>query len=260
MKPTFIDITEEDLTVYPDSDGKPMADNTRQFNYIVRIKENLEKLFFHNANVFVAGDLLWYPVRGNAKICAAPDAMVVFGRPKGYRGSYIQHREAGLGPQVVFEILSDSNTRAEMSRKRNFYETHGVEEYYIYNPDNGDFKRYERQDEGLIEVEAAFPFISPLLNVRFEMQDIDLALFYPDGNQFKSVAQLSFELESEQQRAEFQEERATLEERRANAATQKANAENERANLAIQKANAEKERADRLAAQLRALGIEPDEN
>ncbi|MFM6052620.1 MAG: Uma2 family endonuclease, partial [Sphaerospermopsis kisseleviana] len=28
--------------VYPESDGEPMADNTKQFTWIVKIKENLE--------------------------------------------------------------------------------------------------------------------------------------------------------------------------------------------------------------------------
>jgi Uma2 family endonuclease len=80
----------ESEIIYPDSDGKPMADNTKQFRWIVTIKENLECLFAENNNVFIAGDLLWYPVRGDNKICQAPDAMVVFGRPKGDRGSYKQ--------------------------------------------------------------------------------------------------------------------------------------------------------------------------
>ena len=44
--------------IYPDSDGKPMADNTKQFRWIVTIKENLECLFADNDNVFIAGDLL----------------------------------------------------------------------------------------------------------------------------------------------------------------------------------------------------------
>ncbi|MBC7921142.1 MAG: hypothetical protein H7Z75_08610, partial [Ferruginibacter sp.] len=50
--------------VYPDSDGKPMADNTRQFDEMVRIKNGLDALFADRADVFVAGDLLWYPVEG----------------------------------------------------------------------------------------------------------------------------------------------------------------------------------------------------
>ncbi|MEN9280327.1 MAG: hypothetical protein Q6I77_05865, partial [Gloeomargarita sp. DG_1_4_bins_134] len=82
--------------IYPDSDGQPMADNTLQFRWIVLIKENLECLFAHDANVFVAGDLLWYPVEGHPEIRVAPDVMVVFGRPKGERGSYRQWEEDNI--------------------------------------------------------------------------------------------------------------------------------------------------------------------
>jgi len=73
--------------IYPDRDGEPIADNSKQFRWIVTVKENLEILFANNPEVFVAGDLLWYPVQENNKIRQAPDAMVVLGRPKGDRGS-----------------------------------------------------------------------------------------------------------------------------------------------------------------------------
>ena len=79
--------------IYPDSDGQPMADNTKQYQWIVKIKENLEILFASNPDVFIAGDLLWYAVEGNPKIRQAPDVLVVFGRPKGDRGSYQQWKE-----------------------------------------------------------------------------------------------------------------------------------------------------------------------
>lgn len=64
--------------IYPDRDGQPMSDNTKQFRWIVTIKENLELLFAEDPHVFVAGDLLWYPVEGNNAIRNAPDVMVVF--------------------------------------------------------------------------------------------------------------------------------------------------------------------------------------
>jgi hypothetical protein len=76
--------------LYPDSDGMPMAENALQYEWIVTIKGNLDALFRNDPNVFVAGDLLWYAVEGNPTIRTAPHSMVVFGRPKGYRGSYKQ--------------------------------------------------------------------------------------------------------------------------------------------------------------------------
>jgi Uma2 family endonuclease len=49
---------EQDL-LYPSSDGKRMADNTRQYRWIVLIKENLEILWAAIPDVFIAADLLW---------------------------------------------------------------------------------------------------------------------------------------------------------------------------------------------------------
>ncbi|MFM7579379.1 MAG: Uma2 family endonuclease, partial [Microcystaceae cyanobacterium] len=103
------------LIDYPDRDGQAMADNSLQFEWIVVLKENLDLLFSDRPDVFVAGDLLWYPVEGNNKIRRAPDALVVFGRPKGYRGSYKQWAEEGIAPQVVFEVLSPGNRLQEMA-------------------------------------------------------------------------------------------------------------------------------------------------
>ena len=121
-----------------------MSDNTLQFQWIVTIKEGLEALFRNNPEVFVAGDLLWYPVQGKPKIRTAPDALVAFGRPKGYRGSYKQWEEGGIAPQVVFEVLSPGNRPGELVRKFRFYEQYGVEELYIYDPEKGTLDGWRR--------------------------------------------------------------------------------------------------------------------
>ncbi len=82
---------------YPDSDGKPMSDNTVQYRWIVRLVANL-KYLFKGQTVFVAGDLLWYPHQVIVPPAPrqAPDAMVVFGRPPGERGSYKQCLKSSL--------------------------------------------------------------------------------------------------------------------------------------------------------------------
>ncbi|MBW4582753.1 MAG: hypothetical protein KME42_24565 [Tildeniella nuda ZEHNDER 1965/U140] len=95
-----------DQVTYPDSDGQPLSDHTKQFNWIVTVKLGCEALFKYDPNVFVAGDLLWYPVEGSNTMKAAPDTMVIFGRPKGDRGSYQQWQEDHIPPQVAFEILA----------------------------------------------------------------------------------------------------------------------------------------------------------
>ena len=175
---------------YPDSDGQPMADNTKQFRWIVVIKENLELLFAENPEVFVAGDLLWYPVEGDNTIRQAPDVMVVMGRPKGDRGSYRQWQEGGIAPQVVFEILSPGNRFGEMLRKLNFYDRYGIEEYYIYDPDKLELTGIQRSEDGLQVIEEMNGWVSPRLQIRFQMTDTGLEIYRPDGQRFLTYSEL----------------------------------------------------------------------
>jgi Uma2 family endonuclease len=225
-------VTSPPKIEYPDSDGLPMSDNTRQFRWIVYIKEGLEWLFVDEPEVFVAGDLLWYPVEGDNRARQAPDVLVAFGRPKGDRGSYRQWEEGGQAPQVVFEVLSPGNTPMEMTRKFAFYERFGVEEYYIYDPDRGGLDGYIRQDSLLEEVEEMQGWISPRMGVRFVLHESgDLELIRPDGQAFETYEKLARRAEQERLRAEQERERAEQ----------------------------ERERAERLAARLRELGINPEE-
>ena len=108
--------------VYPESDGLPMADNTRQLRWIVTIYDNLCAMFRDDPNVFVAANLLWYPVEGEPETRLAPDVFVVFGRPKGHRGSYQQWREDNLPPQVGFQGLPPRNRPGELIRNVRVYE------------------------------------------------------------------------------------------------------------------------------------------
>jgi len=176
---------------YPDSDGQPMSDNTLQFEWIVTIEGGLEALFRDREDVFVAGDLLWYPVEGRPDLRAAPDALVVFGRPKGYRGSYVQHREEGIAPQVVFEVLSPNNRLPELIRKFRFYQDYGVEEYYVYDPESGKLDGWQREGEELGEIPGILGWVSPRLGVRFDLDGKDLRLTGPDGQPFASYVDLT---------------------------------------------------------------------
>jgi Uma2 family endonuclease len=180
--------------VYPDSDGQPMADNTKQFRWITVIKTNLDWLFRDDEMVFVAGDLLWYPVEGNAKYRVAPDAMVVFGRPKGDRGSYKQWEEANIAPQVVFEILSPGNTEGEMERKLQIYARCEVEEYYVYDPDRYILKGYQRgEDLFLDRIEEMNGWTSPRLGIKFQLIENDLQITHPDGRVFETFDNVATE-------------------------------------------------------------------
>lgn len=231
--------------IYPETDGKPMANNTEQFRWIVVIEQNLEGLFADNSDVFIAGDLFWYPVQGKPHIVNAPDVLTVLGRPKGKRGSYMQWKEEGIAPQVVFEILSPGNTKSEMERKLVFYERYGVEEYYIYNPDNYQFQGWQRGDGGLDVIEISENYVSPRLGIRFEVSEHPLQIYHPDGAKFLSYVEINQQLEQEIQWAETERQRAETEHQRA-----------EETEVLLRQ---ETERSQRLAERLRQMGINPDE-
>jgi Uma2 family endonuclease len=236
--------------IYPDSDGQPMSDNTKQFRWIVTIKENLELLFAKDPNVFVAGDLLWYPVEGNNTVSHAPDAMVVFGRPKGDRGSYRQWQEDGIAPQVVFEILYPGNRMGEMNRKLRFYERYGVEEYYIYDPDRVDFTGWIRSGDRLEAIDDRTSWISPRLRIEFRMQSDTLVIYHPDGWPFMSFIELDL-------RCQQAEKEAKQANRRTDEANQRATEANRKAAAANQRATEASQRVETLGNKLREMGIDP---
>lgn len=238
-------VARPDDVLYPESDGQPIAENTKQFRWIMTIEGGLEALFRDDPEVFVAGDLLWYPVEGRPDIRVAPDALVVFGRPKGDRGAYLQFREEGVAPQVVFEVLSPGNTVAEMVRKFQFYDRYGVDEYYLYDPDRGDLAGWERREGALAAIEPAHGWVSPRLGVRLELVDGELRLYRPDGERFATYLELVAQREAERARADEERHRADQERHRA---------DEER-----HRADEERERAERLAARLRALGVAPED-
>jgi Uma2 family endonuclease len=230
--------------IYPESDGQPMADNTEQFAWIVKIKENLEILFASQADVFIAGDLFWYPVQGNPNIKQAPDTMVVFGRPKGKRGSYLQWNEDNIPPQVVFEILSPGNTLKEMTKKLQFYQRYGVEEYYIYDPAKNDLNGLLRSGDSFEVIEEMNGWVSPRLGIRFTLTAETLEIFSTSGQKFLSPVEIDQLREQERQRAEQESQRAE-QERQAKEA-------------ALQELQQERDRYQELLAKLKQQGIDTD--
>jgi Uma2 family endonuclease len=192
--------------IYPDSDGKPIAENTLQFEWIALLHAGFETCYADDPNVFVAADLLWYPVQGNNRLQQAPNVMVALGRPRGHRRSYLQWNENNIAPQIVIEILSPGNRLNEMARKFDFYEEYGVEEYYIYNPDTYEFSVWVREGDRLRFAEFETAFISPRSGIRFVTDfESPLRVFHRNGEPFKLYREIDAERREAQDRADTAE-------------------------------------------------------
>jgi Uma2 family endonuclease len=219
------------VIVYPESDGKPMSDNTKQFRWIVLVFTNLAAIF-EEQDVFLGGNLLWYPVEGHPEICNAPDVFVVFGRPKGDRPSYKQWEENNVPMTVVFEILSPGNGVLEMDDKRDFYEDYGVEEYYLYDPDTNTLKAFVRKGEVFRRVRPVHNHVSPRLGIRFDLSGPELVIYDPNGLPFLPPQQIKADRDREHRLRLAAEQQSKDDRSRADEEHRRADEEHRRADQA----------------------------
>ena len=223
MTPLTAPLDREALrAMYPERDGKRMSDNMVQARWIFLLYGNLSALLADNDKAFVAADNLWYPVEKQSKERQAPDVYVVFGRPKGDRGSYMQWLEDDIPVTVVFEIRSPGNSQEEMIKKYLFYDHHGVEEYYDYDPDSNRLQIYTRGQATLRQHRDISSFVSPRLGIRFEMTEPEMTVFGPNGVRFCSFVELDAQYEEEKERREEAERRTDMAKRQADEAKRQA--------------------------------------
>ena len=221
---------------YPDGDGEPMADNTLQWDTIAYLVTAIRRWYADRADVFVAGDLLWYFEEGNPRARLAPDCMVAIGRPKGYRGSYRQWAEGGICPQVVFEVLSPKNTFVEMRRTYETYSRLGCREYYLIDPYERRVTGFVRNDGSVVDLSDAIGHHSEILGLTFAFRED----FFDLWTGTESL------LRPDELGATVNELGATVSELSVEVERSRAEAESARAE------------ADVLRAKLLAAGIDPD--
>lgn len=206
--------------VYPVDNGEPLSNDTEHLNWISFIKHGLEDWFENRDDVFIAADLLWYPVEGRPDISKAPDVMVVLNHPAGPRDSYKQWQENNRPPNVVFEFISKSNTADEMMDKLDFYSEMGCDEFIIYDYRRGKFSLFHRRAGDGLSKKAA----------------------EPDGTWKSAVLGMVFGLD----------EQGKLWARRPDGKRVETHRE------IVARAEAEAAKAARLAERLRELGVDPD--
>jgi hypothetical protein len=101
-----------------------------------------------------------------------------------------------------------------MAKKLLFYDRYGVQEYYVYDPDDNSLEAWQRIGDSLDSVSEVNNWVSPRLGIRFDLTD-ELKIYRPDGTQFLSYSEINQLLEQEKQRAENERQRAENERQRA---------------------------------------------
>jgi hypothetical protein len=96
-----------------------------------------------------------------------------------------------------------------MALKFSFYERYGVEEYYIYDPDEFTLEGWLRHNDQLVAIPDMTDWTSPRLGIRMLWQPRqELQLFYPNGESFLTSLELKAQVSQAVQRAEQERKRA----------------------------------------------------
>jgi len=125
----------ERAVIYPESDGKPMAETDIHRNLMIDTIRRLENHFKERDDVYVSGNLLLYYEKGNQYKSVAPDVFVVCGVEKKRRRTYFLWEE-GKGPDFVLELASENTYRRDLGDKKDLYASViKVKEYFLFDPD-----------------------------------------------------------------------------------------------------------------------------
>ena len=162
--------------VYPESDGKPMAETEYHRDIMIDFIQML-KHYFRNVNdVHVSGNLLMYYEEGNPRKSVSPDVFVAFGVSKKKRRTY-KIWEEGHAPDFVLEVASPSTYRHDLTRKKDLYASVlRVREYYIYDP----YHEVDPYFQGYRLVEGVYEEIA-FVNERLPSLVLGLELGEHDG-------------------------------------------------------------------------------
>ncbi|ELR97826.1 Uma2 family endonuclease [Gloeocapsa sp. PCC 73106] len=236
-------ITTQPKIVYPTgpfwSDEPPLESNLH-LQQILLLIQSLKWLWRERQDYFVSGNLTIYysPHQKKSEDFRGPDFFVVTGTTLDWtRGSWVVWKEEGKYPNLIIEILSKTTAKIDKGEKKQIYQDiFRTPEYFWFDPESLELKGFALISGKYQEITttAAGQLQSKQLDLYLGIVDRQLRYFSPSGELIPTS-----------------EEEAIRERERAQQAE-------ERAQQAEERAQQEREKSERLAARLRALGIDPE--
>jgi Uma2 family endonuclease len=173
-----------ELELYPESDGKPMAETDVHLDCMFYIRAVL-KWRYRGKRAYVGSNLLVYYAkarRGERGKAVAPDNFVVKDCEPGMRRVF-KIWEEGRVPNTVFEVTSDSTRSEDECEKPGIYARMGVKELFLFDP-TGDYLdpplqgyRFVRGERRRIEPDETGALASRELGISLRLEDEGLAIY-----------------------------------------------------------------------------------
>jgi Putative restriction endonuclease len=226
-----------DYAHLPGEEQNPLMESTAHVDWGLVLLSSVRHTLAATDNL-VTGNVAFAPSDGEPH--TAPDVMVIPGAAGREFGRYEPGPDDPL-PSACVEILSPSNTVADINRRCARLLRLGVPEVYVLDPRRETVMRIESNGDGLRET-SAIGVPSPGLGVTFALAGRHLAVCCPAGRMVRPGDDPFGWLVEETNRADQAD-------RRADAEAERADAEAARADAAVEKAQAlERQYAERLAA------------
>ena len=197
----------ETADLYPESDGKPMAETERHFRELLKNFNRIENHFAHIPDVYVLGDMMMYYEEGNPRKSISPDIFVAFGIGKKERRIY-KIWEEGKPPDFILEFASKGTYHNDLTRKVQLYAEIGIPEYFVYDVDRrylpAPLLGFRLIGDDYVEIAslATGGLPSVTLGLEFHALDDSLGIYDPEAEAW---------LKTSAERAEDAEERANQE-------------------------------------------------
>jgi Uma2 family endonuclease len=230
-----------------DSD-EPEMESSLHAEQLLVLVTCLQWLWRERHDFFIGYNLTIYFSRQQLKSrdFRGPDLFLVKQTEQRPRRSWVVWEEDGKYPDLIIELLSDSTASVDRTLKKELYQDRfRTPEYFWFSPDTlelAGFRLIGHQYEAIAANESGWLW-SEELNLFLGIHDQKLRYFTLECDLVPTPTEASLQ-----------------ERQRANQERQRAEQERQRANQERQRANQERQRADRLAAQLQALGINPEED
>jgi Uma2 family endonuclease len=223
-------------TLMPDSNqldsNEPEMESSLHAEQLLILVTCLQWLWHDRHDFFIGHNLTIYFSRQQLKNqdFRGPDFFLVKQTEQRPRRSWVVWEEDGKYPDLIIELLSDSTASVDKGLKKELYQSRfRPPEYFWFSPDTlelAGFRLIGHQYQS-IALESNGYLWSEELGLHLGIHDQKLRYFTPEGNLVLTPAAASIQ---ERQRAEQEHQRAEQ----------------------------ERQRADRLAAQLKAMGVNPD--
>ncbi len=262
----------------PDGDQllshEPEMESSLHYMQLLLLVSCLEWLWRDRTDFFIGANLTIYFSRQQLRReeFRGPDFFLVKGVEKHPRNSWVVWEEEGRYPSLIIELLSSSTAQVDRTLKKDLYQDRfHTTEYFWFAPDSLEFAGFRlgaHGYEGILPNTQGWRW-SEELGMYLGIQDRRLRYFSPTGEMVPTPEEAAQQQQRQAEQAMQQAEQATQQAEQATQQAERAMQQAEQAEqaaqqaeqqvaLAEQQASLATQRAERLAAQLRSLGIEPN--